>query len=279
MWKKVNWIQLIGLPSLVGVSLFYLIPLFNIVIMVVLDSGSKKAGPFQSLIEVLKNDAFLLASKNTILFLLVSIPLLMVLTLLFSYVMYETIAYFDTFKVWYIIPLSIPAAAMSLFWRFLFGQSGMLNSLIHQPIDWLNTNLSFGVIVTIFLWKNFGYMMILWLGGISKISKQMIEAARVDGASGFQVFFHVVLPQLKSTAFVVYLFSIINAFKIFRDIYGIAGNYPHEKMYLLQHLFNNWFAGMALQKMAAGGVLYLMAILVIVLPAQKYLNTNEERVL
>ncbi|GAB2022749.1 hypothetical protein RyT2_18230 [Pseudolactococcus yaeyamensis] len=101
------------------------------------------------------------------------------------------------------------------------------------------------------------------------IPKAMVEAAQIDGATSRDIFWRILLPNLKPTAFVVYLLAIINSFKVYRDIYALAGDYPHQSMYLLQHLFNNWFRDFELDKMAAGTILYLIGLLAIILPAQR----------
>ncbi|MGX7418291.1 carbohydrate ABC transporter permease [Carnobacterium gallinarum] len=267
--KKVKMIHFFIVPSLLGVFFLYLLPLFQIIFSVMTQQASKRFVGLDNVYLILKNEAFLLASKNTLLFMGISIPLLMGSSLLFSMVLHKMVGIFQQFKVWYILPLAIPAVSLSFFWNFFFSSSGMLNSLFNSRIDWLNTRFSFLVIVFIFIWKNFGYMVILWLGGMASISKSMIEAARIDGANERAIFLRIILPNLKLTAFVVYLLSIINSFKIFRDVYALAGDYPNEQIYLLQHLFNNWFRDFELDKMSAGTVLYVLALVVILLPVQK----------
>ena len=63
------------------------------------------------------------------------------------------------------------------------------------------------------------------------------------------------MPQLKETLFVTTLLSFVNAFRVFREAYLLAGEYPHESIYMLQHLFNNWFVNLDIQKMTAAAVM------------------------
>ena len=96
------------------------------------------------------------------------------------------------------------------------------------------------------------------------ISPEIYEAARVDGAGEWQCFARITLPNLKGTSFTVLILSVINSFKVFREAYLVAGDYPNRSMYLLQHLFNNWFRDLELDKMAAGAV-SMSAIMVILI--------------
>ena len=80
------------------------------------------------------------------------------------------------------------------------------------------------------------------------------EAARVDGASERQCFFKIILPNLKGSLYTIVILSFLNSFKIYREAYLVAGAYPQQDMYLLQHLFNNWFVNLDFDKMAAAAV-------------------------
>ena len=85
-------------------------------------------------------------------------------------------------------------------------------------------------------------------------------------AGAWACFRYITLPQLKETLFVTALLSFVNAFRVFREAYLLAGEYPHESIYMLQHLFNNWFVNLDFDKMAAaavcvGGFLFVVIML------------------
>ena len=90
---------------------------------------------------------------------------------------------------------------------------------------------------------------------LSEIMESLAEAARVDGATERQCVRYVVLPQLKPVFYTITMLSFLNSFKVFREAYLVAGAYPQKSMYLLQHLFQNWFTNLEIDKMAAAGVL------------------------
>ena len=132
----------------------------------------------------------------------------------------------------------------------------------------MSTGWAFWILVFSYIWKNLGYNIILWLAGLNSISKEIYESAKVDGASDFQCFTKITIPCLKPTLYTISVLSLLNSFKVFREAYLVAGDYPDKSMYLLQHLFNNWFVNLDLDKMAAAAVVCTMFFLVFILLLQ-----------
>lgn len=132
----------------------------------------------------------------------------------------------------------------------------------------MNTEEAFGVLVFAYLWKNTGYDMVLWLAGLSAISDKQYEAAKVDGANSFQIFWYITLPQMKTGAVMIAVLSLINAFRVFREVYLIAGDYPHRSIYMIQHLFNHWFTKLDIQKMSAAAIMLAAGISILLLLAE-----------
>ena len=109
-------------------------------------------------------------------------------------------------------------------------------------VDFLNSGWAVFVLAVVYLWKYLGYMMILFLAGLSEIPRSFGESAEMDGANKIKRFFYVTLPCLRPTLFFVVVLSIANSFKVFREIFLIAGPYPNESIYMLQHYMNNMFS-------------------------------------
>ena len=93
--------------------------------------------------------------------------------------------------------------------------------------------------------------------------------AQIDGANPMQQFRFITMPHLYPALFVTAVLSVLNAFKVFREAYLVAGNYPHERMYLLQHLFNNWFLHLDIDKLCTAATLVALAMMAIILLLQK----------
>ena len=172
--------------------------------------------------------------------------------------------------------MAVPTASIVLLWQLLFDNNGIINGVLNAfnlpVVDWMGSNCAFYVLVLSYLWKNTGYNMVLWLSGLGGIPKEYYEAARIDGAGAWQEFIYITLPQLRSTLGIVAVLALINSFKVFREAYLVAGGYPDKSIYLLQHLFNNWFVKLELPKLYAAAVLLAAAILIVILVFRFILN-------
>ena len=103
--------------------------------------------------------------------------------------------------------------------------------------------------------------MVLWLSGLSAINPALYEAAQIDGAGSLQRFVRITLPNLMPTLFTITVLSLLNSFKVFREAYLIAGGYPDDSIYLLQHFMNNNFQNLNYQKISAAAVSIVAALL------------------
>ncbi|MBD9288423.1 MAG: sugar ABC transporter permease [Agathobacter sp.] len=271
------------LPGFCGVAFFSLLPFMDVIRRSFVQVVSGRFCGLENYRIVLHNRAFLLAVKNTLRFLLVCLPLLLGISLVLAFLLHAWQMVFHQklrlLKAAYLVPMAIPAASLVLLWKLMFDKHGFVNGILHlcgiHAVDWMNTGAAFFVLVFSYIWKNLGYTMVLWLAGLSSISPDLYEAAEMDGAGRMTQFFKITLPLIRPLIFTIVVLSFLNSFKVFREAYLVAGNYPQEDMYLLQHLFNNWFTDLSVDKMAAGSVLLALVITVFVLLLQKLWETNE----
>ena len=263
-------------PSLLGVLVFVVMPFLDVFVRSFKTVVTKQFVGFQNYGTIFANQAFQLAVKNTIRFTLVCIPLLVVIGLMIALPV-SKLKSAGLIKSLYLFPLAMPTATIVIVWKMFFYKQGFLNLMLTQigewtglwgevHIDYLGSSASFWVLVFSYIWKNTGYTVVLWLAGILSIPNEMLEAARVDGASEGQCFFKIVFPNLKGSLYTIVILSFLNSFKIYREAYLVAGAYPEQDMYLLQHLFNNWFVNLDFDKMAAatvcvGGFLFVVIML------------------
>lgn len=262
------------LPSLIGVSIFVLIPFADVIRRSFLTPIGGGFVGIENYRTVWHNEAFWLALRNTAKFLLVCIPLLVCLSLLAALLSEAVGRWKELFETALLLPLAIPVASIVVLWKVIFHSRGLLNQMLSAaglPMaarDWMNGGTAFGVLVFSYLWKNIGYDMVLWLAGLAAIPTSLYEAAKVDGAGRLQRFWYITAPQLRPVTGMIFLLSIINSFKVFREAYLVAGGYPDQSIYLLQHLFNNWFLTLDIQMMSSGAV--SLAVLVVI-PALTWL--------
>lgn len=272
--KKKNLLPwLLLAPSLLGVGIFTLIPfadVFRRSFQKAVGTGFVGLGNYRT---VLDNQAFQLAAGNTGRFLFVCLPLLLVLSLFVALLLERLGRKGNLLKSGFLLPMAVPAASVVLFWQLFFDREGILNHILEifhiQGPDYMNSSGAFGVLVAVYIWKNLGYDMILWLSGLLGIPESLYEAARIDGAGEFQCFWYITRPLLVQTAFLTGTLSLVNAFKVFREAWMIAGNYPHDSIYMLQNLFNNWFTKLDMQKMTAGAVMLAAVLGIFLILCQK----------
>lgn len=259
-------------PSVIGVSIFVLIPFADVIRRSFSEAMSRKYVGLANYQSVFTSSAFKLAATNTLKFLVVCIPLLLISSLLVSLLLSSIKKLREFFKSVLLLPMAIPAASVVLLWRMLFHQQGLVNGVLTQlsiePKNFLNSNTAFGVLVFTYIWKNIGYDMVLWVAGLTGIPTELYEAASIDGASVWKKLRYITVPQLKPTIFIVTVLSLINSFKVFREAYLISGNYPHECIYMLQNLFNNWFTALDIQKLSAAAVVVAAFILLFIVILQ-----------
>lgn len=266
MWRK-RWIRILRsrkgylflLPSLAGTGGFVLLPFLDVFRRSFLQAVGNGFVGLENYRLVLDNEAFRLAAGNTARFLAVCLPLLLGASLGLAVLLQRVCRFRKWIKTGILLPMAIPAASVVVFFQMVFDESGWLNLLLgHLGMPeqaWLSTDRAFWVLVVCYLWKNLGYDMVLWLAGLAAVPEELYEAARVQGAGAWACFRYITLPQLKETVFVTALLSFVNAFRVFREAYLLAGDYPHESIYMLQHLFNNWFVNLDIQKMTAAAVM------------------------
>ena len=173
----------------------------------------------------------------------------------------------------FLIPMAVPIASVVLIWNIVFNEHGFLSGFLDKfnitGQDWMSTGWAFWILVFSYIWKNLGYNIILWLAGLNSISKEIYESAKVDGATNMQCFTKITFPCLKPTLYTISVLSLLNSFKVFREAYLVAGNYPDKSMYLLQHLFNNWFRELSFDKMAAASILMAIVIFILIMLLQR----------
>lgn len=252
------------LPSFLGVVFFVLLPFLDVFKRSFTTAITGEFVGIQNYVTVYENRAFRLAVGNTLRFTLVCLPLLLVLGLLAALLL-TNMKQAQLLKSFFLLPMAMPAATIVLIWKMTFSENGFLNRLLSAHTDYMGTGLAFWVLVFSYVWKNLGYTVVLWLAGILAIPEDYIQAAKVDGAGKVRIFFSIILPQLKGCMYTITVLSFLNSFKVFRESYLVSGAYPHESMYLLQHLFNNWFVYLELDKMAAAAVCIGIVLLGVIL--------------
>ena len=261
-------------PSLLGVGVFFIVPFGVVVYYSLIDGvGSRNFVFLDNFIKLFNNSAFILAAKNTLHFSVIAVPLAVILSIILALMLEARIPMKSQFRTFFLSPMMVPVASVVLIWQVLFNYNGTINEFLllfgADKIDWLQSEHSQIVVIILFLWKNLGYFMILFMAGLANIPKTLLEVADVEGASETYKFFAIKLRYLSPTVLFVTILSLINSFKVFREVYLLTGDYPYETLYMLQHFMNNTFKSLDYQKLSAAAV--VMAVVMVVIIALLFL--------
>ena len=256
-------------PSFLGVLLFFVVPFLVVIYYSMVDNPISHNFVFlDNFKRVLGNAAFQQAVKNTATFSAIAVPLAVILSLLLALLLTQNLPFHSQFRTFFLSPMMVPVASIVLIWQVLFHYNGAVNDVVQffggSKIDWIKSDYAIVVIVILFLWKNLGYNMILFMAALGSIPKDIIEVAELESASGWQIFFRIKLRYMSSTILFVTIMSLINSFKVFREIYLLTDDHPYDAVYMLQHFMNNMFASLDYQKLSAAAILMSLVMIVII---------------
>lgn len=256
-------------PSVIGVLLFFVLPFFVVIYYSFVDNPiSLQFVGLENYKNVIANTAFRTAVKNTFTFSVIAVPLAVVLGLLLALLLDEKVPFRSFLRSSFLTPLMVPIASVVLIFQVLFDYNGVINNILmtwsDTRTDWLKSSSGIFVIILLFLWKNLGYNMILFLSALGNVPSDIVEVAKLDGAGAFRVFWHVKLRYLSPMVVFTTILSMINSFKVFREIYLLTGEYPFGAMYMLQHYMNNTFSSADYQKLSTAAIYMSLVMIVII---------------
>jgi len=213
------------LPSLVIFITFMIIPIFMGLYISLTDYDGFKTMNFvglQNYTAMFRDSYFLVSFKNNIVYTLFTVPGTLILSLLLAVAVNKGIKGSSVFKTVFFFPYITSMVAVGIIWTLLFNPTvGPINNFlksigIANPPGWLlSTKSALPAVMIVTVWKWAGYYMIIFLAGLQGIPKQLYEASEVDGASGLTKFFHITLPLLSPTTFLILILLIINSFQVF----------------------------------------------------------------
>ncbi len=251
-------------PAVLGFLIFYVLPMG-----VTLWQSVSYGGIFVGLENyriTFENHMFRLAVGNTLRFLGVALPLILVIALGLALLLAEKFPGNRFFRLILLYPMLVPVAATVMVVQIFLGTRGVLNTFLIQwgfsRQDWIYSSWAFLILVLLYLWKNTGYAVILLLAGLAMIPREYMEMARMDGAGRWKCLYYIRLPLLGPMILFTALISLLNAFKCFREAILIGGNYPHESIYMLQHYMTNNFNNMNYMEISVTSTFIFLVIFI-----------------
>lgn len=265
--KKRNSGLLLAMPAIIGFLIFYLIPfLITVWYSVSFGVGAGEFVGMENYRMIFQNEMFLQAAGNTIRFLGIGIPVILALSFFLALLLLMHLKGNRFFQLSFLYPLMLPVASTVMFARILFEENGLINHwIVKGETDWLYSPYAFWILIVLFLWKNTGYHVLIFLSGLKMIPKEYYESAMIDGAGTVRLFRSITFPLMLPILGFNFLLAMMNSFKSFREALLIGGTHPHKSIYMLQHFMNNNFENLNYQKISVTSVLMFLVVLAVLI--------------
>ena len=222
--REQNWAYIMVAPTILGLVALNLWPFVQTLYTSFcehLGFGNYKFVGLQNYVDIFQRPEFWRATWNTIYFCILTVPLGLFLSLLVAMLLNAKIKGKGAFRTIFFLPMVCAPAAVTMVWRWIFnGEYGILNQALGTHIGWITEP---GVVMIacalVSIWSNIGYDAVLLLAGLQNISKSYYEAASIDGANKVTQFFHITLPMVSPTLFVVMIMRLMASVKVYDLIY------------------------------------------------------------
>ncbi|MBC8249954.1 MAG: sugar ABC transporter permease [Anaerolineales bacterium] len=263
-------------PVLLILAFFLVYPALNTVYLSLFDKRSENFVGLDNYVWALTSKDMLTAFKNNVLWLVLFTALTVSLGLVFA-VLLDRVRYEAVAKSVIFLPMAISFVGAGVIWKFMYAfrpasaaQIGLLNGILRNftnldPIGWLvnrTTNNFALIVVGIWIWT--GFCMVILSAAYKGIPKELIEAARVDGANEWQVFWGITLPMMKPTIAVVATTMVINVLKVF-DIVYVMTNGALGTEVVANRMYKEMFHFRSFGRASAIAVILLLAIIPVML--------------
>jgi multiple sugar transport system permease protein len=262
-------------PAVIVLTLFFFAPVIMAFAMSLTDFDLYALSDFANLrfigfenyARLLREPLFWKALGNTLYFVALGVPLSIGLSLGAALLVNSKLARFRSlFRTIYFAPVVTTLVAVAVVWRYIFHtRYGFLNyglsALGVEPIDWMgDPHWAMPAIVILAVWKNFGYNMIILLAALQNIPEDLYEAARIDGASSWQVFRHITLPGLGPVLLLVSILTMTGYFQLFAEPYVMTEGGPLQStLSVLYFMYEEGFKWWSLGR--ASAVAFLLFVL------------------
>ena len=255
---------LLGLPAFLGFLLLYLIPFFRTVWYSLINNTFQKQFVFlDNYIDVLQNEYFRMALRNTLTFSLVGVVCIVVGSLLLALGLQALSRRFSALRYVLISPMILPTASIVFVWQLFFQNDAYLDLARRSVAAEFFTILP---IYLLYFWKNTGLNLIILSAAIAGIPKEVTEAAELDGAAGLTLHRKITLPLIFPNLLFVIVLSFVATLKVFRESWlFFETNYPPDIAYNVQFFMNNHFGKLNYPTLTTASVIVTLIVLVAML--------------
>ncbi|WP_025729277.1 carbohydrate ABC transporter permease [Atopobacter phocae] len=222
-------------------------------------------------VTLFKDPDFWLALKNTFTYVLFVVPVSMTISLGVAYMLTQIKTLSTFFRTIYFLPFVTSTVAISIVFRWIYnGNFGLMNYFLSlvgiDPIAWLTSpKYAMSAMIIMAIWRGLGFNIILFLVGLNNIDQSYYQAAKIDGAKAWQRFTNVTLPLLSPTTFLISIIGVINAFKVFDEVYALFNAQPgplKSTMTVVFYLYSKFYQEFKYGLAAAAGIVLFVIILI-----------------
>ncbi|MCC8099025.1 MAG: sugar ABC transporter permease [Clostridiales bacterium] len=274
-------------PNFIGFCIFTLVPMVFAIALAFCSWDGVNAIEFvgiQNFVDLVSDKTFLAAFKNTIVYSLAVVPLTLVCALGLAVLLNQPIKGRNFFRTVAFFPYVASLVAVAAVWNMIFSPSmGPVNMILsalgveNLPRWAAGKETAMLTVILFSVWKNMGYYMVMYLAGLQGTNPELEEAAELDGANRWQVFWHITLPQLRPTTFLVVVTLTIASFKVYDQMYMITQGGPgNATITLVYYIYNVAFVNTPKYGYASAVAMVLFVLVLIVTIIQFRGSSNND---
>ncbi|MFV0380028.1 MAG: carbohydrate ABC transporter permease [Anaerorhabdus sp.] len=256
------------LPATILIFIFCFYPMFQAIILSFQKNDSFSLVNYT---RILKDKTFQQALFNTVLYLIVQVPIMLIIALSFAHLLNKAnLKFKGIYRTLIFLPCATSLVSYSMIFKSLFANDGFVNSMLEMfnvaPIEWFqNAWAARFVIIVALIWRWTGYNMIFYLAGLQNIEKSVYEAAKIDGASNFKQFTKITIPLLKPTILLTAIMSTAGTLQLFDESVNLTAGGPGKATMTLSHyIYNTSFVeGFNFNYSAALSVVVMVSVAVL----------------
>lgn len=259
------------LPAGIVLLIFFFIPFFQTIGLSFLDYSNNiyhaSFAGLQNYVAILHNPVFYKVMLNTIIYLVVAVPVLAIIPLFLAILINQKIKGITLYKILIYLPVIVSIVVAAIAFKWLYAEQGILNYLLNvfhiHSIGWL-TNPKYAIysVIIVTIWKGIGYYMMIYLAALMSVPKELYEACDIDGAGFFTKHLTVTIPHIMPTIALVTTISSISAMKIFAEIYVMTKGGPlNSTKTIVYYIYEKAFENLDLGYASAMAVILLVIVM------------------
>ncbi len=259
------------LPAGIVLLIFFFIPFFQTIGLSFLNYSNNIYNPsfagLENYIQILHNPIFYKVMWNTLLYLVVAVPILAIIPLFLAILINQKIKGITLYKILIYLPVIVSIVVAAIAFKWLYAQQGILNYILNvmhiNSIGWL-TDPKYAIysVIIVTIWKGIGYYMMIYLAALMSVPKELYEACDIDGANFLTKHLTVTVPHIMPTIALVTTISSISAMKIFAEIYVMTKGGPlNSTKTIVYYIYEKAFENLDLGYASAMAVILLVIVM------------------